>query len=53
MTLDSLLFNAGALFFALWIAVIAAVGVAAFGRDFFPPKVERAQKTQTGSWPTP
>jgi hypothetical protein len=36
MTTDTFLFNAGSLFFAAWIAVIAAVTVAAFGRDLLP-----------------
>jgi hypothetical protein len=55
MTLDSLLFNAGTLFFALWSVVIAAVSIAAFGRDFFPPKeqLESAQKPHASSLPTP
>ena len=39
MTLDSLLFNAGTLFFAAWIAVITGVSVAAFGPDLFPSAV--------------
>jgi hypothetical protein len=33
MTTDTFLFNAGWLFFAAWIAVVAAVSVTAFGRD--------------------
>jgi hypothetical protein len=36
MTLDSILFHAGSLFFAGLIAVIAGVSLAAFGRDIFP-----------------
>lgn len=36
MTTDTFLFNAGWLFFALWIAVIAGVTIAAFGRDLLP-----------------
>lgn len=40
MTLDSLLFNAGTLFFAAWIAVIAGVSVAAFGRGLFPTRTD-------------
>ncbi len=36
MTTDTFLFNAGWLFFAAWIAVIAGVSVAAFGRDLLP-----------------
>lgn len=38
MVSDSLLFDASSLFFAAWFAVIAAVGLAAFGRDFLPIK---------------
>ncbi len=33
MTADTFLFNAGWLFFAAWIVVVAAVTVTAFGRD--------------------
>lgn len=36
MTSDTLLFNAGSLFFAVWIAVIAGITIAAFGRDLLP-----------------
>jgi hypothetical protein len=36
MTADSFLFNAGSLFFAAWIAIIAGVTIAAFGRDLLP-----------------
>jgi hypothetical protein len=36
MTTDTFLFNAGWLFFAAWSAVIAAVSIAAFGRDLLP-----------------
>jgi hypothetical protein len=38
MTTDTFLFNAGSLFFAAWIAIIAGVTVAAFGRDLLPWK---------------
>jgi hypothetical protein len=38
MTIDSILFDAGSLFFAAWIAVITGVSLAAFGRDLFPSK---------------
>ena len=38
MVSDSLLFDASSLFFAAWFAVIAVVGLAAFGRDFIPVK---------------
>jgi hypothetical protein len=40
MTLDSLIFNAGALFFALWTAAVAAVTITAFGRDLLPWRAE-------------
>jgi hypothetical protein len=36
MTTDTFLFNAGWLFFAAWSAVVAAVSIAAFGRDLLP-----------------
>ena len=36
MTTDTFLFNAGWLFFAAWIAIIAGLSVAAFGRDLLP-----------------
>ena len=53
MTLDSLLFNAGTVFFGAWIAVIAAVSVAAFGRDLLPSKVplDPVQKPHTAKAP--
>ena len=38
MLSDSLLFDASSLFFAVWFAVIAVVGLAAFRRDFLPIK---------------
>jgi hypothetical protein len=38
MTTDSFFFDAGSLFFAAWIAVIAGVTIAAFGRDLVPGK---------------
>ncbi|HET9308629.1 MAG TPA: hypothetical protein VFO46_21615 [Candidatus Sulfotelmatobacter sp.] len=38
MMSDSLLFEAGSVFFAFWSLVVAAVGVAAFGRDLLPSK---------------
>jgi hypothetical protein len=38
MTTDTFLFNARSLFFAAWIAIIAGVTVAAFGRDLLPWK---------------
>ena len=38
MTPDSFLFDAGSLFFAAWIAVLAAVTITAFGRELLPAK---------------
>ena len=38
MMSDSLLFDAGSLFFAAWIVVIAAVSLAAVGRELLPTK---------------
>lgn len=38
MISDSLLFDAGSVFFAAWGLVIAAVSVAAFGRELLPAK---------------
>ena len=38
MMSDSLLFDAGWLFFAAWSVIIGAVGLTAFGRDLLPPK---------------
>ena len=35
---DSLLFDAGWLFFAAWSVIIGAVGLTAFGRDLLPSK---------------
>jgi len=61
MTTDTFLFNAGWLFFAAWIAVVAAVTVTAFGRDLLawrthvpdavhePLPVEHLNSTQSGS----
>jgi len=36
MTADTFLFDAGSIFFAAWIAVVAAVTITAFGRDLLP-----------------
>jgi len=36
MTADTLLFDASSIFFAAWIAIIAAVMITAFGRDLLP-----------------
>ncbi len=38
MISDSLLFDAGFLFFAAWGLIIAALSVAAFGHDLLPAK---------------
>ena len=37
MMSDSLLFEAGWLFFGAWSVIIGAVGLTAFGRDLLPP----------------
>src|SRR5205807_2532023 len=44
---DTFLFNASSLFFVAWIAVIAGLSTAAFGRDLFPsePRRDPAQET--------
>jgi hypothetical protein len=49
MTPDSFLFDAGSLFFAAWIAVLAAFSITAFGRDLLPakPHPEPARKPQS------
>lgn len=46
MLSDSILANAGWLFFAIYSAVVAAVSIAAFGGDVLPAKatVEVSQK---------
>jgi hypothetical protein len=45
MTADTFLFNAGSIFFAAWIAIIAAVTITAFGRDLLQEvKFESAQE---------
>jgi hypothetical protein len=45
---DSFLSNAGWLFFAAWTAIIAALGIVAFGRDLLPrrPQLDPADKPQ-------
>jgi hypothetical protein len=50
MTADTFLFDAGSLFFAAWIAVLAGVTVSAFGRDLLPAKAhpEPAREPQRG-----
>jgi hypothetical protein len=35
---ESFLSDAGSLFFAAWILVVAAVSIVAFGHDLFPSK---------------
>ena len=37
---ESFLSDAGSLFFAAWILVVAAVSIVAFGRDLFPAKAQ-------------
>jgi len=59
MTTDTFLFNAGWLFFAAWILVIAGVSVAAFGRELLPwtahpepahkPHTDHARPTQSST----
>ena len=39
MTADSLLFDAGSLFFVAWIAMIAAVSLAAFAQESHPSNI--------------
>ena len=41
MTADTFLFNAGSIFFAAWIAIIAVVTITAFGRDLLPRSLAR------------
>jgi hypothetical protein len=41
MTADTFLFNAGSLFFAAWIVVVAGLTLTAFGRDLLPRKAHR------------
>ena len=36
MTADTLLFDASSVFFAAWIAIVAAITITAFGRDLLP-----------------
>ena len=45
MTADTFLFDAGSLFFAAWIAVIAGLALTAFGRDLLPSKAQLDQET--------
>lgn len=48
MTAESLLFDAGSLFFVAWIAMIAAVSLAAFAQESHPSNIrpDRAAKHQ-------
>jgi len=56
MLSDSFLSDAGWLFFAAWSAVVAAVSLAAFGRDLLPsrlcleqpPEVQLTDPAQSG-----
>jgi hypothetical protein len=50
MTADTFLFNAGSIFFAAWIAVVAAVTITAFGRDLLPSETHTDSEK---SHPTP
>ena len=50
MMSDSLLFEAGSLFFAAWIVVITAVSLAAFGRELLPTK-SRLEPANEGNAP--
>ncbi|MGA2855527.1 MAG: hypothetical protein ABSE40_01580 [Candidatus Sulfotelmatobacter sp.] len=43
MLSDSFLSDAGWLFFAAWSAVVAAVSLAAFGRDLLPSRLRLEQ----------
>ena len=53
MTSDTFLFNAGTIFFAAWIAIIAAVTVTAFGRDLLPEtRFDQAQERRHVDEPT-
>jgi len=51
MISDSLLFDAGSLFFAIWGLILAALSVTAFGRDLLPARTHVApvRKTTTQS----
>lgn len=49
MISDSLLFDAGSVFFAAWGLVIAALSVAAFGRDLLPAKAPHDPVRKTNS----
>jgi len=53
MLSDSYLFDAGWLFFAALTAVVALVGVAAFGRDLLPLKarLDPAQQPEESTGP--
>ncbi len=52
MTTDTFLFNAGWLFFAAFLVVIAAVTITAFGRDLLPGTADPARKSSDPSSPT-
>jgi hypothetical protein len=46
MLSDSFLSDVGWLFFAAWSAVVAAVSLAAFGRDLLPSRLRLGQPQQ-------
>lgn len=49
MLSDSILANAGWLFFAVYSAVVAVVNIAAFGRDVVPAKAPANAPQKSGS----
>ena len=50
MTLnDSLLSDAGSLFFTLWVLLIAGVSAIAFGRDLLPNRAQAQPASKPGS----
>jgi hypothetical protein len=49
MTFDSILFDAGSLFFAALIVVIAGISLAAFGGDLFPSRAHLDPTSESAS----
>jgi hypothetical protein len=49
----SFLSNAGWLFMSLWSAIVAAVGLTAFGRDLLPTGLQSAAQRQRKPQPPP
>jgi|HubBroStandDraft_5_1064220.scaffolds.fasta_scaffold1052072_1 hypothetical protein len=43
---DSYLFDVGWLFFAAWAVIVAAISLAAFGRDLLPPQTPLEQSSK-------